>query len=436
MPDCRDRLFYMCERNENPLDPLTSIEWRGRAIMLVDLDAFFASVEQLDHPGWRGKPVIVGGDPERRGVVSTASYEARTFGVHSAMPSSTAARLCPDAIWTRGNYARYREVSNQVMDILFDETPFVQQVSIDEAFLDVSPTSVNKEHPVEIAHRIQNRVDSLGVSCSIGLGTTKAIAKLASDMDKPKGLTVVLPGSEQNFLNPLPVRALSGIGRAAEAKLKAHGIETLGQLAQSDDEHIECLLGKMGLTMLMRARAAEEEPIVVEDERKSVSNEMSFAKDLTVKSDIEAAIATAAAKVARRLRKKDLKGNTITLKVRYSDRSVRSAQRALPFPSDDEYTFIPVLGELLETLWQPGIALRLVGVAVTGFDVDDTPEQLTLFDVDADGVAERSSGREGLLSAADKVKDRFGENSLRFGREFLIKDQGTGSASKNPADYK
>ena len=182
-----------CDDAANVLDALESMPWNARAILLVDLDAFFASVEQLDHPGWRRKPVIVGGSADKRGVVSTASYEARKYGVHSAMASSTARRLCPDAIWTSGHFSRYREMSRAVMGILFEETPHVLQVSIDEAFCDVTPTRANGEHPVTVARRIQRRVDGLGVSCSIGVGTTKSIAKIASDMDKPHGLTVVFP---------------------------------------------------------------------------------------------------------------------------------------------------------------------------------------------------------------------------------------------------
>lgn len=423
------------------IDAFASVPWEGRAILLVDLDAFFASVEQLDHPAWRGKPVIVGGDSRRRGVVSTASYEARRYGVHSAMPSSTAQRLCPDAIWTEGHYDRYREVSNKVMKILFDETPHVQQVSIDEAFMDVTPTAVNREHPVSIARRIQFRVEELGVSCSIGVGTTKSIAKLASDMDKPRGLTVVLPGSEESFMGPLPVRALSGIGASAERKLKEHGIETLGQLADADDELVEKLLGKVGRVMLDRARGVEDAPVVPDDEVKSVSNETSFAHDLTEREDIEAAIDTMAAKVCRRLRRKGLAGSTLALKVRYEDRSVRTVQRPLAKPTDDEYVLIGSLHEMLDDLWQPGMPLRLVGVAVTGFDDVSQGEQLTLFGIgdiqgphDNDQDAARTHAD--LLRAADKVKNRFGEGALRYGRELRLSGKDTGTTSKNPADYK
>ena len=180
------------------------LEWDGPAIGLLDLDAFFASVEQLDHPEWRGLPVIVGGSADHRGVVSTASYEARRYGVHSGMPSAQARRLCPNAIWTQGNFTRYREVSAAVMDILTSETPLVEQVSIDEAFFDVTPGRFSRENPIQICRRVQTRVARLGVNCSIGLGVNKTVAKIASERDKPRGLTVVFPGTEGPFWLPFP----------------------------------------------------------------------------------------------------------------------------------------------------------------------------------------------------------------------------------------
>ena len=416
-------------------DALEAVDWNAPAILLVDLDAFFASVEQLDHPGWRGKPVIVGGDPTKRGVVSTASYEARKFGVHSAMPSSTAARLCPDAIWTEGHYGRYREMSNKVMRILGAETPYVQQVSIDEAFLDVSPTKYNREHPVSIARRIQSKVEALGVTCSIGVGTTKAIAKLASDMDKPRGLTVVYPGSEESFMAPLPVRALSGIGASSERVLKEHGIETLGQLAKADSAFIQKILGKNGTTMLVRARGLEVSGVEEDDEVKSVSNETSFASDLESRKDIEAAIDTMAAKVGRRLRRKGLAGSTVALRLRYSDRSVRSIQRKLARPCDDENVLIPQLHEMLDELWSEGMRIRLVGVAVTGFDSKEQAEQLDLFSMDAPGN-ETADAKRSLIEATDRIREKFGDHAVSFGRELRTNANTTGSSAKNPEDYK
>ena len=417
--------------------------WEGPAILLVDLDAFFASVEQLDHPGWRGKPVIVGGDADKHGVVSTASYEARVFGVRSAMPSSTARRLCPDAIWTHGHFDRYREVSNAIMGILRDETPHVQQVSIDEAFLDVSPTAVNLEHPVDVARRIQGRVEKLGVTCSIGVGTSKTVAKIASDMDKPRGLTVVFPGSERDFLAPLPVRTMSGIGAAAEEKLRARGIRTLGQLADADEGEIVRLFGKNGHVMHVRANGGDDAPVEADDTVKSVSNEMTFAVDLETREDVEAALATIAAKVGRRLRRKGLAGRTLSLRVRFSDRSVRSVQRQLARPSDDELAFTPLLFRMVEEVWRPGTPVRLLGVGMGGFE-EAAVVQESRFDVaeaapaEADGepgVADEGK-RRGLIEATDAVKDRFGEAALRFGRELRGEGNTTGSASKNPADYK
>ncbi len=192
--------------------------WSGRAVLHVDLDAFFAAVEQLDHPEWRGRPVIVGGDPGKRGVVSTASYEARVFGVHSAMPSVRAAHLCPDAIWVGGSFERYRDVSAQVFDIFRTEAAVVQPVSIDEAFLDVTPGRYAGDHPIEVARRIRARIAEIGITGSVGVAASKTVAKIASDYRKPDAITVVWPGTEREFLAPLPVRALSGIGpRSAES---------------------------------------------------------------------------------------------------------------------------------------------------------------------------------------------------------------------------
>ena len=364
-----------------PLEP-----WEGAAILLVDLDAFFASVEQLDHPAWRGKPVIVGGDAE---------------------------------------------------------TPHVQQVSIDEAFMDVSPTSVNREHPVRVAQRIQQRVEELGVTCSIGVGTSKTVAKIASDMDKPRGLTVVYPGGERDFLAPLPVRTMSGIGAAAEEKLHSRGIRTLGQLADADEGMLLRAFGKNGRVMHVRANGGDDAPVEQDDTVKSVSNEMTFAVDLTTREDVEGAIATIAAKVGRRLRRKGLRGHTLGLRMRYDDRSVRSVQRQLPAPSDDELSYTPLLYRMADELWRPGMPVRLIGVAMTGFGGGESVQD-SLFDIaeaapsddDVDPVIKDEAKRRGLIEATDLVKDKFGESAVRFGRELRGEGNTTGSASKNPADYK
>lgn len=428
--------------NDTITEALSLQSWNGPAILLVDLDAFFASVEQLDHPDWRGKPVIVGGDPDRHGVVSTCSYEARVFGVRSAMAASQARKLCPDAIWTGGHFDRYREMSRSVMEIIRSETPHVQQVSIDEAFVDISPTRINTEHPVAIAKRIQEGVEALGITCSIGVGTSKSVAKIASDMDKPQGLTVVFPGCEQAFLEELPVRILSGVGPAAERALHESGIFTLGSMAQASEKTLARIFGVNGEMMRSRALGQDSSEVTVDKTVKSVSHEVTFAEDLAAQEDIEAALMGLLAQVGRRMRLKGVLGRTLTLKVRYDDRTIHTAQLKLEAPSDDELLLYPLLCSLLPRLWVPGIKVRLLGVGLSDL-TDAQPDQGMLFepeDISREGrevkpMIDDAEKRRNLLAASDALKDRFGEDALRFGSEFKQAGNTTGSSSKNPADY-
>ena len=400
-----------------PAAKALSVPWNGPAIGLLDLDAFFASVEQLDHPEWRGKPVIVGGDADRRGVVSTASYEARQYGVHSAMPAATARRLCPNAIWTHGSFSRYREVSNLVMDILVDETPLVEQVSIDEAFFDITPGRYSKESPIDICRRIQKRVASLGVTCSIGIGVCKTVAKIASEMEKPRGLTVVLPGTEAGFLAPLPVRSMSGIGPSGEAKLI-----------------LERELGSLGVSLRERAAGTERSRVgerAVEENPKSISNERTFAADLTREDEILPSLDALCAMVARRLRRKGLAGSTLTVKIKNTALSSRSAQSKLSEPTDDESAMSPVARELLEQLWSEGDPVRLLGVGISNF-ADEGPRQLDLFE-DPE-VERRKSAMRKLHEATDALKERFGDEAVAFGREMKLKGATTNTQPQHKED--
>ena len=398
-------------------------EWQGRAVLLMDLDAFFASVEQLDHPQWRGKPVIVGGQAGKRGVVSTCSYEARAFGVRSAMPSSTAARLCPQAIWVEPHFKRYRELSAAVMGILYDESPLLEQVSIDEAFLDVSPGRFVRESPVAIAARIQQRVSELGITCSIGVASGKSVAKIASDLDKPRGLTVVYPGSERAFLAPMEVRAMPGIGKQSALKLQALGIRTLGDLASAQPSQLKEVFGVNAAAFAQRAAGIDERPLVTESQVKSVSNERTFTRDLTSRAEIEAAIDYLGCMVGRRLRKNGVAGHTVTLKLRYADLSSRTAQHTIGCQVDDESVFIPIAKGLIGQIWRPGDAVRLVGIGVGGFKQRDV--QMGLFQEGEESVPQ---GNPELVSAADKVRDRFGEDKLVFGRQLKLKAE----TARNP----
>jgi DNA polymerase-4 len=409
--------------------------WIGRAVLHVDLDAFFAAVEQLDHPEWRGKPVIVGGDPSRRGVVSTCSYEARAFGVRSAMSSARAAQLCPQAIWTSGSFERYREVSAAVRAIFRAETSLVQPVSIDEAFLDVTPGRFTTEHPVAVARRIRARVAELGVTCSVGLSAVKSVAKIASDHDKPDGLTIVCPGEEGSFLAPLPIRAMPGIGPKTAERLYALGIRTLGELAALDEITSAEVLGSHGIGLVARARGLDRRQVHDNDPVKSVSNERTFATDVRTPDEVDGALAKLSAKVGQRLRRKGLSGRTVTVKLRFSDFTTKTVRRTLAAATDDESVFGTVARELLRQAWSPGVGLRLLGVGVSGFD--DKTVQLDLLDDTATGNTLTSSGRtvrEELVRGVDAVRTKFGDDAVRFGRELKAPRRSTGTPAGDDPD--
>lgn len=415
--------------------PPDLMAWEGPAVGLLDLDAFFASVEQLDHPEWRGRPLIVGGSADKRGVVSTASYEARRFGVHSAMPAATARRLCPHAIWTRGHFDRYREMSSRVMSILVDETPLVEQVSIDEAFFDVTPGRFSRESPVAICRRVQESVASLGITCSIGIGVNKTVAKIASERQKPRGLTVVLPGTEASFLAPLPVGAMSGIGPATEARLHEMGVRTLGELARTDPQLLERTFGVNGPRMATRAAGLERSHVTdasAEERVKSVSNERTFADDLKSRVELEAAIRNVSDVVARRLRKKCLRAKTITLKLKFDVSHTRTAQRSLTHETDDAHVIGPVAISLLDDMWREGTPVRLVGVGASGFD--GAQEQLSLFDGD-DASVEARSDLGALERVTDTLRERFGDDAVSFGRELRFRERTTDTAPMNKSDF-
>ena len=409
--------------------------WVGPAVGLLDLDAFFASVEQLDHPAWRGKPVIVGGDADRRGVVSTASYEARAFGVHSAMPSAQAARLCPDAIWTNGRFDRYREMSARVMAILGDETPYVEQVSIDEAFFDVTPGRFSAEGPVDIVRRVCARVAELGITCSVGLSTNKTCAKIASERNKPNGITVVYPGTEAAFLAPMPVRALSGVGPSTEAALAKLGIHTLGELACADARLLEARLGVVGPRLVVRAAGAEVSHVAeraAPDEVKSVSNERTFAQDLTTQEEVYAAVGYLSAVVARRLRRKGLRGHVVTLKLTYRVGETRTARCGVEGLTDDEHDIAACARSLLAGLWAPGTHVRLMGVGVSQFEGDVAVQPSLFDDVDAQLDARRRT--DALARATDSLRERFGDAAAMYGSELRFRERVSNTAPQHKDD--
>jgi DNA polymerase-4 len=378
-----------------------------RTILHVDLDAFFAAVEQRDHPELRGKPVIVGGGgPTDRGVVSTASYEARRFGVRSAMPLRTAAALCPDAVFVPVHGSTYASVSREVMSILRRFTPLVEPVSIDEAFLDVTGSAALFGDGATIARRIKAAIaDELRLTASVGVGPSKLVAKVASDLRKPDGLVVVRPGTEAGFLAPLPVGRLWGVGTRTATTLREHGVVTIGDLAAMPIDTLVRRFGKHGAALHDRALGMDPDPVEGGDPAKSIGHEHTFDVDTGDAEVIERTLLAMADGVSGRLRAAGLRAGTVSVKIRDSAFRTVSRQRTLAEPTD---LTEPIWSTALE-LARPevrGKRIRLVGVTASNLAA---PEQLGLF-----GPAD--DRRRRAVEAADQVRRRFGVRAVTRAR--------------------
>jgi DNA polymerase IV len=379
-----------------------------RAVVHLDLDAFYASVEQLRRPELRGRPVIVGGGgpDHRRGVVCAASYEARPFGVRSAMPMSRALRLCPSAVVLPVDFPAYRAASAEVFAIARAYTPQVEPLSLDEAYLDVAASQRRFGTPPAIAEEIRDRVQAeCGLSASVGVATSKTVAKIASDLRKPRGLVVVPPGGEAGFLAPLPLRVLPGLGPAAERALDGLGIATLGQLAALPLDTMRRRLGEAaGRSVWQRARGVDEAPVTVPGRPRSVSREETFLEDVSDRGILEDRVRQLAADVGRRLRAGGWTARTVTLKLRDARFTTVTRQRSLAAPVDaDRLLAAPAL-ELLRTAWG-GEPLRLLGVGASALAAAG---QLDLLDPQG----ERESRLDRVL---DDLQRRFGDRAPRRG---------------------
>lgn len=343
-----------------------------RRVLHADLDCFFAAVEELDDPSLRGKPVIVGGDPDRRGVVSTANYVARRYGVASAMAAAQARRLCPQAIFLRPRFDRYRELSRRVMAILEDAVVALEQVSVDEAYGELPPGQPGCERAETIARRIKSRVyGETGLVISIGVGRNKSIAKLASDLSKPDGCLVVRPGQEETFLHPLPVSRLNGVGPHTRERLERLGLLTVGDLAARSLAELEAVLGKHGRWLWHLARGEDDRPVESEREPpKSISHENTYERDI---ADVERAaghVRELALAVARRAASKSMIGRTITLKVKWSNFQILTRQQVLAAPTAEPEMLATAADRILREQISPLLggehAIRLLGVALSG----------------------------------------------------------------------
>ena len=377
-----------------------------RAVLHVDMDAFYASVEQHDDPRLAGQPLIVGWDGGR-GVVAAASYEVRRYGVHSAMPMRTALRLCPQAICVRPRMRRYREVSRVVFGVFHEVTPLVQGLSLDEAFLDVTASQHLPGGAVEIARGVKRRIAALtGLTASVGVAPNKLVAKIASDLMKPDGLTVVEPGRVHAVLDPLSVRRLPGLGRKTGAKVEAAGIATLGELRSAPDAVLWPLFGRYTALIRERASGVDERPVLPEVEEKSLSAEETFEHDIGDPRELRRQLAGLADLAASRLRARGLRTSCIGVKIRRGDFTTFTRQRAVAPPTCEARAVTGVAAELLAR-WlsgNPGAKLRLLGVVLTEL----TPgAQLGLFE------DMRRAGR--LDATLDEARARFGSRALRRG---------------------
>src|SRR5690242_5509149 len=344
-----------------------------RTYFHVDMDAFFVSVEELFDPSLKGKPVVVGGRPTERGVVSAASYAARKFGVHSAMPLRTAYKLCPQAVFVDGHPDRYRECSRQVYEVLRGFSPLVEMASIDEAYVDMTGTERLYGPPMQAAHRLHERMKSTTrLNCSVGIATSRLVAKISSDQAKPNGVLWVMPGQEAAFLAPLDVRKVPGVGKVTEKNLHALGIRKVGDLARLDDAFLEERFGKWGLALAGKSRGEDAggwyDTAIGEDAGpKSISHEHTFGEDTADLAQLESTLARLSEMVGRRLREHGLHARTIQLKLRFSDFSTITRAHSVPRATQLDNELADEIRALFHTNWKPGTLVRLLGVHVSGW---------------------------------------------------------------------
>jgi DNA polymerase-4 len=381
-----------------------------RTIFHVDMDAFFVSVEELYDPSLKGKAVVVGGQRDERGVVSAASYAARKFGVHSAMPLRTAAKLCPHAIFVDGHSDRYREFSERVHTVLGTFSPQVEMASIDEAYLDMTGTERLHGPPLKAAHTLHQRMKAdTGLNCSVGIGTSRLIAKVSSAQAKPNGLLYIVPGEEAKFLAPLDVREIPGVGKVMESRLHGLGINKVGDLARLEESELSDRFGKWGLALAGKARGEDaggwfDSEVGADAEAKSISHEHTYNQDTAELSQLEATLMRLAEMVGRRLRESRFYARTIQLKLRYKDFTTLTRAHTLLSPTQLDTEIFEEVRALFRKNWKKGAAVRLLGVQASSFT--SQPDQINLLD------GNRQQRWKDALAAADRLRDKFGESSV------------------------
>jgi len=383
--------------------------------MHIDLDAFFVSVEQVMNPELNGKPVVVGGKPDRRGVVAAASYEARAYGLHSGMPLVTASRLCPQAIFIEGSFRRYRDVSRRFMAVLAEFSPYLEPLGLDEAYLDVSGFESLHGSLRQMALKIKQRVrDELGINASIGIASGKVVAKVASDLSKPDGLLEVPPGEERRFLSRLPVNRLPGIGKKSEQIMRGLGIGTIGQLAALPLSVLKIRFGAYGEILHHHANGIDDRPVEPPGEARSISRETTFAQDTRNATLLKATLRYLGERVGSDLRRQGKQAKCVTIKLRYADFTTITRQQTLNQPAVTDQSIFDTGSKLLaKELSQEKQPVRLIGIGVS--HLTETAHQPDMLDP--------SAQRQARINAViDRIRNRYGFTAIQTGRTLLLKD--------------
>jgi DNA polymerase-4 len=375
------------------------------------MDAFFVSVEELSNPSLKGKAVVVGGQKNERGVVSAASYEARKFGVHSAMPLRTAAKLCPHAIFLDGHPDLYRQSSQKARKVLEGFSPAVEMASIDEAYVDMTGTERLHGPPLKSAHKLHEQMkQQTGLNCSIGIGSSRLMAKICSDQAKPNGVLYILPGQEKSFLSPLDVGKIPGVGKVTKGRLNQLGINRIGDLLRVDEAFLEDQFGKWGAALAGKARGEDaggwfEDEVGADWQAKSISHEHTFSHDTRDLEKLESTLARLSELVGRRLRDHGFFARTIQLKLRYSDFTTITRAQSLGRATQVDNEIFEAIRKLFHDNWEQGRAIRLLGIHSSNFE--DQPEQLGLLEEE-----DKRRKWEHALSASDKLRDKYGESAI------------------------
>ena len=387
----------------------------ARIIMHIDLDAFFVSVEQAEKPELQGKPVVVGGRPDRRGVVASASYEARSYGIHAGMPLATAYRLCPQAIFIEGGFPKYRDASQKFMAILADFTPFLEPIGIDEAYLDVTGFESIYGSIHRMAQAIKQRIkEELRLCASVGVASCKVVAKIASDLSKPDGLLEVANGDERSFLAPLPIAKLPGIGKKAERILQGLGTNTIGKLSVTPLSTLKSHFGASGELLRSYANGIDDRKVELPGAAKSISRETTFGKDTRDRSLLKATLCYLSERVGSNLRQQGKQARCVNLKLRYADFTTITRSQTLTQASDTDRTISDTGLKLLnKALAQEKQAVRLIGTGVS--NLTEPARQLDMLDSSAQRV-------EKLNKAIDRIRKKYGFTAIQTGRTRLLKD--------------